>query len=55
MIVLGQRQAIAGVEHALMGMKPGGYRKVRISSHLVYWDKGILDLIPADAVLTVEI
>ena len=27
-LVLGRRQAIAGVEHALMGMKAGGYRKV---------------------------
>ena len=26
-IVLGRREAIAGVEHALMGMKVGGYRK----------------------------
>lgn len=30
-IVLGKRQAIAGIEHALLGMKAGGYRKVRIS------------------------
>lgn len=54
-IVLGQRQTIAGVEHALIGMKAGGYRKVRISSHLAYRDKGIPDLIPADAVLVVEL
>ena len=54
-IVLGQRQAIAGIEHALLGMKAGGYRKVRISPHLAYRDKGIQDLIPADAVLIVEI
>ncbi len=54
-IVLGQRQAIAGIEHALLGMKAGGYRKVRISPHLAYRDKGIPDLIPADAVLTCEI
>lgn len=53
-IVLGQRQAIAGVEHALVGMKAGGYRKVRISPHLVYRDKGIPDLIPSHAVLIVE-
>ena len=50
-IVLGRRQAIAGVEHALMGMKVGGYRKVRVSPHLAYRDKGIPDLIPPDAVL----
>lgn len=54
-IVLGQRQAIAGIEHALEGMKAGGYRKVRIGPHLAYGDKGIPDLIPADAVLTCEI
>jgi len=33
---LGQREAIAAVEHALMDMKAGGYRKVRISSDLAY-------------------
>jgi FKBP-type peptidyl-prolyl cis-trans isomerase len=54
-IVLGHREAIAGIEHALMGMKIGGYRKVRISPHLAYRDKGILDLIPPDAVLICEI
>jgi len=54
-IVLGRRQAIAGVEHALMGMKVGGYRKVRVSPHLAYRDKGIPDLIPPDAVLIVEL
>jgi hypothetical protein len=53
--VLGSRQVIAGIEHALMGMKVGGYRKVRISPHLAYRDKGIPDLIPPDAVLICEI
>jgi FKBP-type peptidyl-prolyl cis-trans isomerase len=54
-IELGRRQAIAGVEHALTGMKLGGYRKVRISPHLAYRDKGIPDLIPPEAVLICEI
>jgi FKBP-type peptidyl-prolyl cis-trans isomerase (trigger factor) len=27
-MTLGRRQAIAGVERSLVGMKPGGYRKV---------------------------
>ena len=54
-IVLGRREAIAGVEHALIGMKVDGYRKVRISPHLAYRDKGIPDLIPPDAVLIWEI
>jgi len=53
--VLGSRQTIAGVEHALMGMKVGGYRKVRVSPHLAYRDKGIPDLIPPDAVLICDI
>jgi FKBP-type peptidyl-prolyl cis-trans isomerase len=54
-IVLGRREAIAGVEHALIGMKVDGYRKVRISPHLAYRDKGIPDLISPDAVLICEI
>jgi len=54
-VVLGRRRVIAGVEHALMGMKVGGYRKVRVSPHLAYRDKGIPDLIPPDAVLICEI
>ncbi len=54
-IVPGSREAMAGVEQALMGMKVSGYRKVRISHHLAYRDKGIPDLIPPDAVLICEI
>jgi FKBP-type peptidyl-prolyl cis-trans isomerase len=53
--VLGSRQATAGVEHALIDMKARGYRKVRISPHLAYREKGIPDLIPPDAVLICEI
>ena len=54
-IVLGRRQAIAGVEHALMGMKVGGYRKVRLSPHLAYRDTGVPKLIPSNAVLFIDI
>jgi FKBP-type peptidyl-prolyl cis-trans isomerase (trigger factor) len=54
-IVLGRRHAIVGLEHALIGMKVGGYRKIRVSPHLAYRDKGIPDLIPPDAVLICEI
>lgn len=53
--VLGSRQVIVGIEHALLGMKVGGYRKVRISPHLASRDKGIPDLIPPNAVLIVEL
>lgn len=52
---LGSRQTMAGVEYSLYGMKPGGYRKIRISPHLAYRDKGLGDLLPSNAVLIVEI
>jgi FKBP-type peptidyl-prolyl cis-trans isomerase len=54
-IVLGRREAIAGGEHALIGMRVGGYRKVRISPHLAYRGNGIPGLIPPDSVLICEI
>jgi uncharacterized protein len=54
-VTLGRRQVIPGIERALVGMKPGGYRKVRIGPHLAYRDKGVPGLIPADAVLVIQI
>ena len=52
---LGSRDVIAGIEYSLEGMKPGGYRKVRLSPHLAYRDQGIPRLVPANAVLIVEL
>lgn len=52
---LGSRQAIAGVEYSLLGMKQGGYRKVRVSPHLAYRKQGVDELIPPNAVLIVEL
>ncbi len=52
---LGKRQAIAGIEKALLGMRVGGFRKVRVSSHLAYRDVGIPGLIPPNAVLDISI
>ncbi len=52
---LGRRQTIAGIEHSLEGMKPGGYRKVRVSPHLAYRDQGLTDFIPPNAVLIIEL
>ena len=52
---LGKRQAIAGIEKALSGMRVGGFRKVRVSPHLAYRDEGIPDLIPANAVLDISV
>jgi FKBP-type peptidyl-prolyl cis-trans isomerase len=36
-------------------MKKGGYRKVRVSPHLAFRDKGLPDLVPPNAVLVVEL
>jgi hypothetical protein len=46
---------IAGLFYAVQGMRIGGYRKVAISPHLAYGDKGIPDEIPPHAVLVAEI
>ena len=54
-VTLGRREVIAGVEQSLMDMKAGGYRKVRVSPHLAYREKGLPGLIPENAVLVVEI
>jgi FKBP-type peptidyl-prolyl cis-trans isomerase len=52
---LGSREAIAAVEYSLIGMKQGGYRKVRISPHLAYREQGLDGLIPPNAVLIAEL
>ena len=52
---LGSRQAVPAVEHALIGMQAGGYRKVRASPHLAYGQEGVPGLIPENAVLIVEL
>ena len=54
-VTLGRRQAIAGIEYTLTGMKAGGYRKVRLSPHLAYLDQGMDGLIQANSVLIVEL
>ena len=52
---LGSREAIAGVEHSLIGMKKGGYRKLQVSPHLAFRDKGLPGLVPPNAVLVVKL
>lgn len=52
---LGKRQAIAGIEKALMGMRAGGFRKIRVGPHLAYRDRGLPGLIPPDAVLNISV
>jgi hypothetical protein len=52
---LGSRETITGVEHSLIGMKKDGYRKLRLSPHMAFRDKGLPGLVPANAVLVVEL
>jgi hypothetical protein len=52
---LGKRRPIAAVEKTLSGMRPGGYREVLASPHLCYGEKGIAGLIPANAMLRLQV
>ena len=52
---LGKRQVIAGVEQALLGMRAGGYRKVKIGPHLAYRDVGVPTRVPPNAVMIYEL
>ena len=52
---LGSRDAIAGIEDSLTGMKQGGYRKVEVSPHLAFGENGLPGLVPANAVLLIEL
>jgi len=54
-VVLSSRRFIAGVEAALVGMREGGYRKVRISPHLAYRATGVEGKVPPNAVLIYEL
>lgn len=54
-VTLGRRQAIAGIEKGLHGMRVGGFRRLRIGPHLAYGSEGVPGRIPPDAVLTVEL
>lgn len=54
-VLLGSRRLIAGVEASLVGMREGGYRKVRISPHLAYREAGVDGKVPPNAVLVCEL
>ncbi|MCB1748642.1 MAG: FKBP-type peptidyl-prolyl cis-trans isomerase [Gammaproteobacteria bacterium] len=54
-ITLGRRQAMAGIERALDGMRAGGYREVRIAPHLAYGERGLPGRVPPAAVLRVQL
>lgn len=44
-----------GLFYGVEGMRVGGTRKLKISPHLAYAERGIPDLIPANAVIIVEV
>jgi hypothetical protein len=46
---------IAGLFQGIEGMRVGGSRKLKISPHLAYGEKGIPGKIPANAVILAEI
>jgi FKBP-type peptidyl-prolyl cis-trans isomerase len=54
-IRLGRRRAIAGIDKALVGMKPGGHRRIRVGAHLAYRERGLPGLVPPNAVLDIDI
>lgn len=44
-----------GLFYGIQGMRIGGCRKLKISPHLAYGERGIEGLIPANAVVIVEV
>ena len=52
---LGTRMIMAGLEYALYGMRAGGYRRVRVSPHLAYRERGVPGKVPENAVIICEI
>jgi FKBP-type peptidyl-prolyl cis-trans isomerase len=51
---IGKREAIAGLDRGVIGMRAGGIRKLRISPHLAYRDRPVPG-IPPNAVLEFEV
>lgn len=52
---IGNRDLIAGLEQGVEGMRVGGKRRVRVSPHLAYGDRGVATTIPPKAVLVFEV
>jgi hypothetical protein len=55
-VVRVDRQALFnGLFYGLDGMRVGGMRRLEIAPHLAYGERGVPDVIPANAVLTAEV
>jgi FKBP-type peptidyl-prolyl cis-trans isomerase len=52
---LGRREVIVGLERGSLGMRVGGQRRLIISPHLAYGAAGVPGIIPANAVVIVEV
>jgi FKBP-type peptidyl-prolyl cis-trans isomerase len=52
---LGRREVSAGLELGLLGMRVGGRRRLIISPHLAYGQRGVPGIIPPNAVLILEV
>jgi hypothetical protein len=50
-----RRSLVNGLFYGVEGMRVGGTRRLEIAPHLAYGDRGVPDVIPANAVLTAEI
>jgi FKBP-type peptidyl-prolyl cis-trans isomerase len=46
---------IAGLFYGIDGMRVGGTRKLKISPHMAYGERGLPPVIPENAVLLVEV
>lgn len=53
--LVGAKQVIAGWDEGLLGMMPGGRRKLRIPAELGYGEMGIPDAIPGGAILWFDV
>ena len=46
---------IAGLFYGMQGMHVGGTRTLRVAPHLAYGEQGVPGVIPANALLTIEV
>ena len=54
-VLVNRGQLINGLFYGIEGMRVGGMRRLEIAPHLAYGERGVPDVIPPNAGLTVEI